>query len=545
MKVLPDYMRPRHWALNAIMVKELRQFVRSRFMVSLFMFFLLVLVIGTGGFVISHSIERLVSPMATGRWGRQLFMILLGILNAACMLFVPAYVGTRFAVERSALHTDLLFVTTLTPGAIIRGKLYSGLIMALVIFSACMPFMVFTYLLRGIDLPSIFVILSLVLLAIAVCIQSSILVAAVPATRVFKSLLGLGLAVGLCQAIGLMTLAGYTLLEEGVGSMLAQAQFWGVAATVVVLGLGAIWLQQVFAAALIMPPSANRALSVRLNLTAAWLIGGLITGIWAAAVSEAEILLFWLVPSMVVWSFALGMVVSERDQLSRRIRSAIPRRRLLRPVAFFFYTGPAGGLMWSFTMAGFTLFLAFVLAAQIGGWRGYEEALEVLAILWLYMFCYALTASIVRRLLLRSAVSHGKTWVIMLLLIMVGTLLPVFTGFVRDTLSPHNKGTWRLGNIFTLGDESFRPVHMVFALSWAAAAVALSAPWLWRQIGAFKPLESTATPARPETDPAAPPPAAQQPPDVPQAEPRPAEEPPPLPDIAASDHAGGEGASDA
>ena len=52
-------------------------------------------------------------------------------------------------------NVDLLFISTLKPRAIMAGKLQSAVILVLMVFSACAPFMTFTYLLRGLDMPTI------------------------------------------------------------------------------------------------------------------------------------------------------------------------------------------------------------------------------------------------------------------------------------------------------------------------------------------------------------------------------------------------------
>ena len=92
--------------------------------------------------------------------GRNVFMFLLGILLITCIGFVPLYSGIRLSLERNDANIDLFFVTTITPGAIVRGKYLTAMALTLLIFSACMPFMILTYLLRGIDLPTIFFILA-------------------------------------------------------------------------------------------------------------------------------------------------------------------------------------------------------------------------------------------------------------------------------------------------------------------------------------------------------------------------------------------------
>src|SRR5208283_4355654 len=91
--------------------------------------------------------------------GQEVFMFLAFALFLTCIGFVPFYTGMRLSLERNDSDMDLLYVTTIRPGAIIRGKYLASLALTLLIFSACMPFIVFTYLLRGVDLVSIFWIL--------------------------------------------------------------------------------------------------------------------------------------------------------------------------------------------------------------------------------------------------------------------------------------------------------------------------------------------------------------------------------------------------
>src|SRR5205807_7480474 len=90
--------------------------------------------------------------------GRQVFRILQGILLGTCLL-VPIYAGLRLGAERSDTNVDLLFISTLRPRAIVAGKLLSSLVLVLLVFSACTPFMTFSYLLRGLDIPTIGLVL--------------------------------------------------------------------------------------------------------------------------------------------------------------------------------------------------------------------------------------------------------------------------------------------------------------------------------------------------------------------------------------------------
>ena len=145
----------REWELNPVIVKELRQAVRSWTVTGVLLLFLTVLFVTSVGFLVSQSFEGDVNE----ELGSTLFGTFVTILAGASILFIPLYTGVRIATERQDSNPDLLYVSTLTPGQIIRGKFLCGAYITVLFFRACMPFMAFTNLLRGVDLPSVFFIL--------------------------------------------------------------------------------------------------------------------------------------------------------------------------------------------------------------------------------------------------------------------------------------------------------------------------------------------------------------------------------------------------
>jgi len=175
-------------AFNPVMIKELRQVTRSRFLIGIIAIYMLVMLSAVGIFIFDLT----VSNSADWGSGRQLFNILLPILNFGCILFVPFYTGIRLAIEHSDTNLDLLFTTTLSPGEIIRGKLLNGIVMLVILYSICTPFLVFTYLLRGIDIPTMCIVLVPLFLITIIVIQAAILIATLPTSKPFKIMLGIG-----------------------------------------------------------------------------------------------------------------------------------------------------------------------------------------------------------------------------------------------------------------------------------------------------------------------------------------------------------------
>jgi ABC-type transport system involved in multi-copper enzyme maturation permease subunit len=108
----------REWEFNPIVIKELRQGVRSWTVTGMLLLFLVVLFIASLGFLVTQSFD--VSPNMG--LGSSMFSTFVVILAGASVFFIPLYTGVRVAVERVEHNQDLLYVTSLSPARIIFGK---------------------------------------------------------------------------------------------------------------------------------------------------------------------------------------------------------------------------------------------------------------------------------------------------------------------------------------------------------------------------------------------------------------------------------------
>src|SRR5262245_24558949 len=85
----------RHWEVNPVVVKELRQSVRSWAVVGMLLLFLTVLFCTSLTFLIGQSLDFTSNP----RLGGTIFQTFAVILTVASMTFIPLYVGIRVAYE--------------------------------------------------------------------------------------------------------------------------------------------------------------------------------------------------------------------------------------------------------------------------------------------------------------------------------------------------------------------------------------------------------------------------------------------------------------
>jgi hypothetical protein len=492
--------------LNPIAVKELRQAVQSKFVVGVLLLFLLVQVSIVGIYLVTASGGELVDPLVT-QAGRQLFGIIQVILLATCMIIIPAYAGIRLAAERSDTNVDLLFITTLRPRAIISGKFFANLVLVLLIFSACTPFMTFTYLLRGIDVISMALVLALDFAASALAIPLALFLAVVPANRVFKILLGLVGIVGLGFTYAGVLSVAFVILDFGGGYLADSPGFWLTMAFIAVLAATLFGLFFVWAVALVSPASANRAWGMRIFLLVSWLAAGIISGWASLQIPEARNVpaLIWAWSMVSLFSLGLMIGVSERDHWGPRVARTIPWPWWRRWPAFLFYSGAAGGVVFCVLMivlTGLTLPLwdQVLLSVERGPLVPPNRLVDSQAGLWLmglYTYVYALTAVLVRKAS-PWKIPTEYTWVVLLVLLAVGCVVPYLVSFLLFYREWWYK-TWLLSNPFAGVVHALMPSSLMrsqrshvltfvtFAGAWAVVVTALNLPWFWRQLRGFRP----------------------------------------------------------
>src|SRR6185312_5798138 len=105
--------------INPIVVKESRQAVNSRIVAAFLLLFLTVEMV----VMLLLISEREVSSEINMHAGREIFSVVQGVLLGTCMILIPTMTGARLAGERSDVNVDLLFISSLSPRAVLFGKL--------------------------------------------------------------------------------------------------------------------------------------------------------------------------------------------------------------------------------------------------------------------------------------------------------------------------------------------------------------------------------------------------------------------------------------
>ncbi len=301
--------------VNPVAVREFRQAVQSRWVVVVLMLFLLVNLAIVGGFLLLFEARSPAGPA-----GGLVFGVLLSVLAITCLFFVPAYTGIRLSLERSRADIDLCFITALTPGAVVRGKYLAAMALTLLIFSVCMPFMVLTYLLRGIDLPTIFLILASCFVLCAAANAAGLCAGAVSGGWLLRGLAVVAVLYFLFSAggglLGIVTLLSYGDFAMYSGGLSMWAS-WGTFLLGRALTIG---LMYVLAVALLSPPASNRMLVPRLYIVGAGAVTGGLAFLQSPLHGMVEPIGIWM--AWGVWALcAMALAaVGERDAWGPRVR---------------------------------------------------------------------------------------------------------------------------------------------------------------------------------------------------------------------------------
>ncbi len=423
--------------LPPIMVKEARQAVRSRFVAAVQMLLLAVLVVLLGRVLLAYDDG---DPSRT--LGRNVFFGFYMLLHIVTVFCVPLYVGVRMAAERNETHVDLLFATTLSPWSVVVGKMVSGLLVGFLAIAACAPFMALCYFLRGVDLSTIIAGLWINLVMLAVATLLAVFIGALAVGPVVKVVAALAYLVLAWMSVQVLDKLFLHLAFDG-GSLLPLAANSARAAALVVtvlLVLSLFVFLFTLTVSMLSPPTANRALPVRVCLTVIWLFSASVAVLINFAMIKADFGHFksWAITWSVLLALATLVGASERDKLGPRMLAQIPRHPKGDMGAFLMYSGAAGGLFWAgclvFATLVFTLTSSYVLDKlfhrPVGAVSEIRDLALRLAVSNIMVLGYVLWAGWLRRVFLARHTRPVHTGLLAAGLMLAGFLLPLLGDFL-------------------------------------------------------------------------------------------------------------------
>ncbi len=326
--------------LNPILIKEARQSLKSRQFIITFFLLLLASTSWTILGVILNAPDVYYVPT-----GQSLLAGYYFILAIPMMGIVPLAAYRSLAAEIDDDTFEMLVITRLSSMRIVVGKLNSAMLQMMIYFAAIVPCLAFSYLLRGVDLPTIALLLAIVFVSSLVLTSFALMLATIASGRVGQTMILLVLIV----VIFLVELFCAILCLDGLLS-----ENWGADAEVIMMTVVCFLISAscavVFlkaAAARVAPITENRSTGLRWCMFIQQLLWvGSIAGI-AMTFKDPDVLNFGTMIVGGYWLLMGMLTLSESPELSPRVQRGLPRTLAGRVFLTWFTPGPGTGYVFA------------------------------------------------------------------------------------------------------------------------------------------------------------------------------------------------------
>ncbi len=410
--------------LNAVLVKDVRQALRGNY-------FRYTFWVTLSGATILAVLFLALEDRAPD--GQQFLGVMFGFLAVATHALVPFFAFVAMGGEWEENTYDLLSLSDLRPRQIVLGKILSSGVQAMLYYSAFGPFLVFAFLLQGVD--PLFVLFLLTASALLSLVLSTIAVAfsTLSTKRYARVFLHAALAAGLVMVTTASIQVALVIGREP--HMIRTAEFLVITA---VMTFGGLWAGAFAYAASIarLVHSEENASSVgRILIVAgvplAWTAFAMILHWLPRSRSDADNVAFAMFTAVFLVLFASSILfASERERLGRRARHGVPRSRVLAMLAAPFLPGGGRGLVF-YTISGGALLSGLCLLRMHFGETLSEvmdRSTSAMALMFVYGFVYlGLPYYMFGKLRTTLAVRLGTV-----ALIGAAAILPSLAGFFMD-----------------------------------------------------------------------------------------------------------------
>ena len=326
--------------LNPILIKEARQALKSRqFVVT----FSLLLGFGWGWTFLGVGLWH--ETVFYGALGVEMLIGYYFVLSVPLLLVVPFSAFRSLAAEREDGTFELVSITALTSRQIVTGKLGSAVLQMIVYYSALSPAIVFTYMLRGIDVLTICLILLSTFLVSLFLSAIGLLLATVTRSRNWQVFLSVVFLLSLVT----MGIWWSSMIMAMLYSPLPYDEhvFWAVVLCLVSFVVSFMALVIRAAAGQITFASENRATVLRIMLVVQQLMWiGWMTYFWID-MAAPEILVIMIAFGGIYWALAGALMSGETAELSPRARRELPQSVLGRTALTWFNPGSGTGYVFA------------------------------------------------------------------------------------------------------------------------------------------------------------------------------------------------------
>ncbi|MCL1887910.1 MAG: hypothetical protein FWF96_03450 [Kiritimatiellaeota bacterium] len=435
--------------MNPILLKELRQGIRNRFVLGAYLLYILALLLATGMYL-----AKAYGDLNFDGMGRTLFQMVFALNGFVLCVFIPVQTLVRLSRERWVANPDLQFVAPLPASAFALGKLGSGAALAGLFTSAAAPFCFLSYFLGGVDIPGLAVSFLLLALIFILALSAFILLGIAPLPGKFGRAAIQLLATGLLVVgFALMVVHDSLVFEAGEVPLFFERDRLPRTLSLLFAGLSVWAVFFTGAIAGFRAPGSNRMRPFRVTVTALWALWPAWFWVWSridGVPGFLHMLHEWSVPAVLFASLLLVFASGERADFSPRQLEDAPRTIAGRLFAWLFGNGQMSGMAWSLLLMG----AALLMGTAKFWWPGHGHGVLTYHTTPLTMAAYALTSTLAWRFFLKGKYSNASLWIftmaaafiisIILSALTAVEVLPdpclgtLFVDNTLDTLFPHS-----------------------------------------------------------------------------------------------------------
>lgn len=349
--------------MNPILIKETRESLKSRqFLVTFFLLLAFTLLWTCMG-IVFNAPEVYYLPTGASLLSGYYFLLAVPIFG-----LVPLMALRSLSSEIDNDTFELMSITELASGQIVRGKFASAVLQMVLYLSAVVPSLAFSYLLRGVSLTEIAMLLIAVFLAGLVLTSIALMIAPLVSGYLGQSLAIVGLSAAILFVQSIM--AGICLSGiVGTGAA-STSEGWLVTLITAINLLVFVVVFLKAAAAGIAPVSENRSTSLRywtLAQQSLWIVSMASVAMYY---DEFEPINFGSFMLAAYWLVIGTIALTESTEISPRVRRELPSTISGRAFLSALMPGPSSGYLFavcsgSVAIIGFGLFGTLVKTNEV------------------------------------------------------------------------------------------------------------------------------------------------------------------------------------
>lgn len=467
--------------MNPILLKELRQTVRSKSVIIIILIYMLLLSGFPLYFLIMLGTEDHI--MAS----ESIFIAYMYIAGLFSFIVAPLIIFIRNWKERNDYSMDLYYVSNLSAWKITCGKVIAYFALLFLLFTIMLAYTSVMYILPGFDSELAYEVLLFIFLYAALCNACTLFIV-FAFKNIFLRIISLILMYILLAVMPMITTFAivaqrptYSATPITTGMLLFAAFLTAI-----------IVLLTIFTAVKIMPETANRAMPVRLAITITFI---LVVCTAFIIYSTEEIYLSTAMSLTVVAFFTFVLAPLEPHTLSMRVRRTIPSFKLFRIIAVL-YPGCSFAIIWgSMLLMGEIVFALLIERFTHIYFSHILPVTHYSFITSFYILAYSLTALWLYNIFLHRYMKQNKIAFITLTLILLGIFIPIICAMFNAILFHSTMGRtgslWHIASLYgtfhDIGRDKYAP-HYVCIIPWLALMFVLNGKYLLEEIRQFKPL---------------------------------------------------------